>query len=187
MAKKTTRKKAKHHVKQKPMVSPTPDKGTHVQRNHKDTLFRFIFRDKEKLLQLYNALNHSDYSNPLLDYSRFIYYIRINQKQGYSIDVAIDMAVECCLKEDILTDVLRVHRKEVTTMFLEDYERDMEIHERTLRREAIEQGLQQGIQQGQQKINQLNQKLLQDNRMDDLLRATQDSTFQEKLLKEYGI
>lgn len=72
-------------------------------------------------------------------------------------------------------------------MFLEDYERDMEIHERTLRREAIEQGLQQGIQQGQQKINQLNQKLLQDNRMDDLLRATQDSTFQEKLLKEYGI
>ena len=72
-------------------------------------------------------------------------------------------------------------------MFLEDYERDMEIHERTLRREAIEQGLQQGIQQGQQKINQLNQKLLQDNRMDDLLRATQDSTFQEILLKEYGI
>ena len=33
-------------------------------------------------------------------------------------------------------------------MFLEDYERDMEIHERTLRKEAIEQGLQQGLQQG---------------------------------------
>ena len=32
-------------------------------RNYKDTLFRFIFNDKEKLLGLYNALNHSNYIN----------------------------------------------------------------------------------------------------------------------------
>ena len=48
----------------KKAFSPTPDKGTAVQRKHKDTLFRFIFRDKNNLLQLYNALNQSDYRNP---------------------------------------------------------------------------------------------------------------------------
>ena len=64
MAKKTNHKphgKRKLHVQ---TASLTPDKGTAVQRKHKDTLFRFIFRDKNNLLQLYNALNQSDYRNP---------------------------------------------------------------------------------------------------------------------------
>ena len=321
MGKKTLPKKTKRHVKQKQLASLTPDKGTFVQRNHKDTLFRFIFRDKRKLLQLYNALSDSNYDNPddliittlenviflgykndisflldwmlylvehqgswnpnmpirgvlyfarlyrdfinmngydlysssliplpmpqyvvfyngtaerpekeilslsdafqhksflnddavntsasllmpfpaleckalvininygknqellekckpLLEYSYFIHYIRVNQQKGFSIENAVDMAIEQCLNENILTDILRVHSKEVTHMFLEDYEHDMMVHERTVRREGIQQ------------INQLNQKLLQDNRMDDLLRSTRDAAFQEELLKEYGI
>ena len=32
-------------------------------RRYKDALFRFIFRDKEKLLSLYNALNNSSYTD----------------------------------------------------------------------------------------------------------------------------
>ena len=48
----------------KKAVFPTPDKGTAVQRKHKDTLFRFIFRDKNNLLQLSNALNQSDSRTP---------------------------------------------------------------------------------------------------------------------------
>lgn len=38
----------KSHVKRKRSASHTPDKGTYVQREHKDRLFRFIFRDREK-------------------------------------------------------------------------------------------------------------------------------------------
>ena len=53
----------KSHVKRKRSASHTPDKGTYVQREHKDRLFRFIFRDRKKLLQLYNALNESDYDD----------------------------------------------------------------------------------------------------------------------------
>ena len=34
-----------------------------ANRNYKDTLFRFIFSDKEKLLGLYNALNNSHYKS----------------------------------------------------------------------------------------------------------------------------
>lgn len=42
-------------------------KKVHVNRDHKDRLFRLIFgkeKYKENLLSLYNALNHSDYDNP---------------------------------------------------------------------------------------------------------------------------
>ena len=53
----------KSHVKRKRSASHTPDKGTYVQREHKDRAFRFIFRDRKKLLQLYNALNESDYDD----------------------------------------------------------------------------------------------------------------------------
>ena len=36
---------------------------TNVQRNFKDTVFRMIFREKENLLSLYNALNQTSYTN----------------------------------------------------------------------------------------------------------------------------
>ena len=35
-----------------------------MNRNYKDTLFCMLFRDKQRLLSLYNAVNHSDYKNP---------------------------------------------------------------------------------------------------------------------------
>ena len=34
-----------------------------VQRNYKDTIFRMLFKDKENLLSLYNALNRTDYTD----------------------------------------------------------------------------------------------------------------------------
>ena len=37
--------------------------GKPVNRKYKDTLFRMIFRDRRNLLSLYNALNHSSYTN----------------------------------------------------------------------------------------------------------------------------
>ena len=38
-------------------------KQTH-NRQYKDRLWRMIFNNKEDLLQLYNAINHTDYQNP---------------------------------------------------------------------------------------------------------------------------
>ena len=35
-----------------------------VERMYKDKLFRFVFREKDKLLSLYNAVNKSNYTNP---------------------------------------------------------------------------------------------------------------------------
>ncbi len=35
-----------------------------VSRTYRDNLFRMIYRDKEKLLSLYNAMNGTDYRDP---------------------------------------------------------------------------------------------------------------------------
>lgn len=34
-----------------------------TKRTYKDTLFRMLFRDKENLLSLYNAVNETDYTD----------------------------------------------------------------------------------------------------------------------------
>lgn len=36
----------------------------YINRKHKDSLFKIAFREKENLLELYNAINGSDYDNP---------------------------------------------------------------------------------------------------------------------------
>ena len=41
-----------------------PDTAGHLKDFLRDTLFGFIFSDKENALSLYNALNNSDYDNP---------------------------------------------------------------------------------------------------------------------------
>ena len=53
--------------KQRKITSKTKKRnrslGKPVNRKYKDTLFRMIFRDRHNLLSLYNALNHSSYTN----------------------------------------------------------------------------------------------------------------------------
>ena len=59
-------------------------------RMYKDRLFKFVFNDKEKLLSLYNALNHSDYkdADALDEFMRCI---------GYAYSV-VDNPFEDCRK-----------------------------------------------------------------------------------------
>jgi predicted transposase/invertase (TIGR01784 family) len=55
------------------------------------------------------------------------------------------------------------------------------------KREGLEQGLERGLEQGIDKISHLNQKLIADNRMDDLVRAASDRAYLEQLLEEYNL
>ena len=42
----------------------TGENNTNVRRDYKARLFEMIFREKEELLGLYNAVNGTNYSNP---------------------------------------------------------------------------------------------------------------------------
>lgn len=45
-------------------VTDKPDSDIRVLRVHKDTVFRMLFRDRDKLLSLFNAVNGTHYENP---------------------------------------------------------------------------------------------------------------------------
>lgn len=53
---------ASHEVRRKGR-SDMPDALT-VNREHKDTVFRMLYKEKKELLTLYNALNGTDYQDP---------------------------------------------------------------------------------------------------------------------------
>ena len=52
--------KEKHSREEYPS---TEEKELHVVRNHKDTVFRLLYQNREKLLELYNALNGTAYED----------------------------------------------------------------------------------------------------------------------------
>lgn len=51
----------------------------------------------------------------------------------------------------------------------------------------LEYAWDEGMERGRNLINELNVRLLQDGRTDDLKRSTEDPQFQKQLLKEYGL
>lgn len=53
--------------------------------------------------------------------------------------------------------------------------------------QGIEQGIKQGIEQGVDRINQLNKLLAEQSRINDIVRASQDEEYQNKLLEEFCI
>ena len=65
-----------------------------VKRNHKDTLFRMIFSTRENLLSLYNAVNHSHYT----DASEFeivtlknAVYMNMKNDQAFLLDMQLNL------------------------------------------------------------------------------------------------
>ncbi len=66
-------------------------------------------------------------------------------------------------------------------MLLEEF--DVDKYERSLKNEGIEIG----IQQGTERINRLHGFLLEQNRITDLKRATQDAAYQEQLFREFDL
>ena len=67
---------------------------SNVKRTYKDSLFRMIFREKEELLTLYNALNHSDYQNPddlVINTLEDVLYMGIKNDISFLIDEYLNL------------------------------------------------------------------------------------------------
>ncbi len=63
-------------------------------RIYKDRLFKFVFKDKEKLLSLYNALNHSDYTDAnALEINTLEDFIYMRMKNDLSFILDSDMCL----------------------------------------------------------------------------------------------
>ena len=68
-----------------------------------------------------------------------------------------------------------------------DEEREMRLIREDEREIGREEGIASGIEEGKKKILLLSKMLLDDNRIDDLKRATDDEVYLEELCREYSI
>lgn len=63
----------------------------------------------------------------------------------------------------------------------------LEYEAKTIKREGLEEGIEQGIEQGEDRLSRLITKLLENNRSQDIIKATQDKQYRNKLYEEYLI
>lgn len=58
---------------------------------------------------------------------------------------------------------------------------------RELEEDARREGFATGMKKGSRLMNELNRRLIQDGRMEDLFRSIQDTEYQKELMEEYGM
>ena len=113
----------------------------------------------------------------LYEYSYLVEQVRIGTRSGLALPDAIDQAVIHCIEHHVLESFLRHHCAEVTNMILKEF--NLEEHIKSEKAYSLEIGRHQ--------ILHLTQKLLDDNRLDDLARISSDAVYLEQLLSEYNL
>ncbi len=122
----------------------------------------------KNLLKSCTRLNH---------YSIFIAEINQNLETGMDLADAIHTAIDTCISKNILADLLSKSKSEVFHMLLTKYDE----------KKFLKITYQEGIEEGSERVNQLNRLLLEQNRTEDLIKAANDSAYQQKLFKEFHL
>ena len=132
-----------------------------INREHKDRLFRVLHPDaaqKSSAQFTAHMINiNSGHSSGIMkrcpklyQYSLFIEEIRQNQKQGSTLRDTISTAVDSCIQQGILTDILLGNKAEVTNMILQEYDEDL--HIRNEKEISYQDGFEEGCRISQDKI-----------------------------------
>ena len=139
-----------------------------ANRAYKDTIFRWIFSDKENLLSLYNSIAGKNYKDPELkvtmlninaghnkellenchilgEYAQYVDRVRKYVTQ-MDLNHAVERAITECIQEGILTEFLQRNRAEVFKVSIFEYDKEKE--EKKLRKAEYEHGLEDGKTEG---------------------------------------
>ena len=95
------------------------------------------------------------------------------------IEEAVERAITECIREGILKEFLRRNRAEAKRMSI--YEYDQEKHLRQEREASWEKGKEEGMKL----LDDLYGLLAESGRTDDILRATKEPEYRDKLLQEF--
>ena len=82
----------------------------------------------------------------LYEYSYLVQEIRRGTEDGLALEEAVDRAVDVCLENEILKELLSVHRAEVKHVILTEY--NEELHLKNTFEEGREEGLKEGRKEG---------------------------------------
>ena len=94
---------------------------------------------------------------------------------------AVNRSVDECIKEGILSDFLRRNKAEVCKMSI--FEFDQKEYEAAVREESEKIGEERGANS----FGKMTKILLAQGRSEDLLRASDDAEFRQKIFTELGI
>ena len=145
----------------------------------------------------------------LEEYSIFVARIRRYQNEGNDIGEAVDHAVDDCIREGVLEELLRSQREEVRSMLLTEYDEERHIeNERRIaadeayargaewgreaglaegEKKGLARGKEEGLAEGEKLFGELTNLLLKASRIEDLKRAAEDLGYRRKLYREFGL
>lgn len=121
----------------------------------------------------------------LKEYAQFIACVREQLVSGKAIEKAIDVAVDACIEQGILEELLRNHREEVCSVLLTEY--DEQAHIESEREIAMREGEEIGCEKGEKRLALLIQMLIEAGRDTDMKRALVDEGYRNQLYRELGI
>lgn len=121
----------------------------------------------------------------LEEYAAFVAKVREYVQKEQDRTAAVTRAVDECIAEGILADILIKQKSEVISMVLRSYMDEK--YGKAMRKEGYEEGRKEGRKEGREFLNELNRRLIREQRWEELERAACDVEFQEKLLEEYGL
>ena len=116
-------------------------------------------------------------SKRLNDYSYFINEVNIALDKGYELEAAIEKAINKCIDNDVMTDILLKCKSEVFNMLLTEY--DEKKHMNSIREE--------GREEGEERFGILTAHLLEQGRIDEAIMAAKDKEYRQKLFDEFGL
>ena len=125
----------------------------------------------------------------LREYANFVACVRQYLSNGMDIRQAIDHAVDKCIQDGILEEILRNNREEVCAMLLTEYDEQAHIEsEREIAlREGEMIGRAEGRKEGEARFAKLMQLLIDCGRVDDMKRALVDLEYRAQLYQENGL
>ena len=106
----------------------------HLNRTYRDHLFRFLFKDKRELLEKCRRLE---------EYSEFVSRIYDALSKGMSLKRAIETAMDSCIEEGILKDMLIRQKTEVMHMLLTEFD------EKKYKKSVYQDGYEDGVREGE--------------------------------------
>lgn len=125
----------------------------------------------------------------LYDYSYFIAEVNRNLDSGLMLAEAIRNAMDICIEQDILKDILLKSKSEVFHMLLTEY--DEKKHLKNTYNEGYESGKEigqvEGYKTAEQRMDNLIICLEKDCRIEDIAKAARDSKYKEELFQEYNL
>ena len=134
---------------------------------------------------------------PLNDYSKFVEDVRLLKSQNYPVEEAVHVAIRNLGSDSPIRQFLIVHESEVAMLWITEYD---ETKDRELfRQDCLEEGRAEGLAEGRaeglaegraeeaERMGNLISKLLSEDRLEEAKKASTDSSFRQKLYKEFNL